>query len=52
MYTRIMQSGVVKAIRDDVCKCFIPLDPANKDYQAYLEWLAVPNTPSDEEVVG
>ena len=24
---------------------FIPFDPANRDYQEYLEWVALGNTP-------
>ena len=29
----------------------IPTDPANVDYQAYLAWLAVPNTPDPAPVL-
>ena len=42
-----LASNCVKRITDNA---FIPFDPANTDYQAYLKWVAeggVP-TPADE----
>jgi hypothetical protein len=35
-------ANVVKRLIDDV---YIPFDPANTDYQAYLKWLEEGNTP-------
>jgi hypothetical protein len=34
-------SGVI----DLDTKCWIPFDPDNTDYQAYLKWVAEGNTP-------
>ena len=33
----------IKRIADNA---FIPFDPANTDYQAYLKWVAEGNTPT------
>jgi hypothetical protein len=42
--SRTQQVDVVNKVEDG--KMFsIPFDPANTDYQAYLEWLAEGNTP-------
>ena len=53
MYKLIISFGstevkVVKRLSDNV---FIPLDPDNTDYQAYLKWLEEGNTPQPADEV-
>jgi hypothetical protein len=44
MYQLTLKSpNTVKRIADNA---FIPFDPANTDYQAYLAWLAEGNVPT------
>jgi hypothetical protein len=47
MYKKISFKGVVleDAIQRIADSAFIPFDPANTDYQKYLEWLSEGNTP-------
>jgi hypothetical protein len=42
MYKLTNRSDQVMRIED---RAFIPLDPSNTDYQAYLKWLEEGNTP-------
>jgi hypothetical protein len=45
VYTKSVINGIVR-ISDNT---WIPADPANSDYQAYLRWLEEGNTPLPAE---
>ena len=39
-----LENGVV-LLQDNINPIYIPNDPANTDYQAYLKWVEAGNTP-------
>ena len=45
MKYKLFNSGFQEFVIKTESNSFIPFDPANTDYQAYLEWLAAGNTP-------
>ena len=45
MYKLIKEKNVEICVKRIADNAFIPFDPANSDYQAYLKWVAEGNTP-------
>ena len=45
-------TGEIQAVNKVDTGIFIPFDPANTDYQAYLKWLAEGNTPEPADEQG
>ena len=44
-----ISNEIIVRLKDNA---FIPFDPANTDYQKYLEWLAEGNTPLPVDEAG
>ena len=49
MYKIIQEGKTVQRLEDNA---FIPFDPANTDYQAYLKWLEEGNQPEPADEQG
>jgi len=43
-----LENGVV-LLQDNINPIYIPFDPANTEYQAYLKWISEGNTPEQAD---
>jgi hypothetical protein len=48
-YKLIKQDNILQGVLNNETFQNIPADPANTDYQEYLEWVAEGNTPEEAE---
>jgi hypothetical protein len=46
-YTDTLKNASIISIDENAAKLFIPLDPENLEYQAFLKWVAEGNTPEE-----
>ena len=49
MYKKYNYKGVLTSIIRLADSASIPIEPANRDYQEYLEWIAEGNTPQEAD---
>ena len=49
MYKLIKYLGIINSVQRLSDGAFIPFDPANTDYQAYLEWVDEGNTAEEAD---
>ena len=49
-YKKLIINDEFMQVYDNEHDCYIPVDERNRDYQAYLEWVADGNT-ADEEII-
>ena len=49
MYKKYNYKGVLTSIIRLADSASIPAEPANRDYQEYLEWVADGNTPEEAD---
>jgi len=49
IYNARIKGDLTNMIKRKSDGAFIPFDPANRDYQDYLDWVAEGNTPEESD---